>query len=415
MLAEEFAKREYRSYVLIDFSKAPDDLKELFKTKRDDLDAFFSYLSVYYATRFYERDTLIIFDEVQLFPIARETIKHLVADGRYDYLETGSLISIKRNVEDILIPSEEDMVELNPFDFDEFLWALDERPLADLLRQTAENQKPLPIALHRKAMELLRVYMLVGGMPQAITEYTTSLDFARVDKVKQRILMLYRSDIGKFAGEDVLRVCTVLDSIPGQLSTHDKKFKLSSLDQNARRRTYDDAFFWLGDARITNMCFNATDPHIGLNLYKERPNFKCYMADTGLLTSLVFADSKEPSNQLYRDILFGKLEVNEGMMMENVVAQMLHANGHALYFYSRYSKAEADERMEVDFLIVREEPRAKVCPIEVKSTKRYATSSLDKFKKKFTSRIGTQYVLHTKNIHVDGSRVFLPLYLAAYL
>ncbi|MEG1561222.1 MAG: ATP-binding protein [Raoultibacter sp.] len=414
LLAEEFGKREYRSYLLIDFSKAAEDVKNLFRTKREDLDSFFSFLSVYYNTAFYERETLLIFDEVQLFPEARSFIKHLVADGRYDYLETGSLISIKRNVQDILIPSEEETLELNPFDFDEFLWAIDERALANLLRETAASLTPLPVLLHRKAMELFRTYILVGGMPQAVTTYAESLDFLRVDAVKQRILTLYRNDIKKYAGEDQARVGAILDDIPAQLSTHEKKFKLASLEKGARSRTYENAFFWLEDARITNTCFNATDPHVGLSLYKESPRFKCYLADTGLLSSLVFSDKKTQSAQLYKDILFGKLEINEGMLMENMVAQMLKASGHSLYFYSRYSKEAAADRMEVDFLITQEFPKTKVCPIEVKSTKRYATSSLDKFKAKFTSRVGTQYVLHTQNIKKEAGRNYLPLYLTPY-
>lgn len=415
LLAEEFGSREYKSHLLIDFSTATRDIKNLFETKREDLDSFFSLLSVYYGVTFHKRDTLIILDEVQLFPIARSFIKQLVADGRYDYIETGSLISIKANVQDILIPSEEEPLELNPFDFDEFLWALDERPLADYLREATQTLAPMPDALHRKAMELLRVYVLIGGMPQAVTAYRETRDFAQVDAVKKRILTLYRNDIKKYAGDDKARVGAIFDDIPAQLSKHEKKFKLASLEKSARSRTYDNAFFWLEDARMTNTCFNATDPHVGLSLYRDRPSFKCYLADTGLLASLVFSDKKMQSDQLYKDILFGKLEINEGMMMENVVAQMLRASGHSLYFYSRYSKEKADERMEVDFLITQESSKTRVCPIEVKSTKRYATSSLDKFKRKFTSRIGTQYVLHTKNVQVVEDRVYLPLYLAPYL
>lgn len=414
-LVEEFGKSEYKSYLLIDFSTAAADIKNLFETKREDLDSFFSLLSVYYGVTFHKRDTLIILDEVQFFPTARSFIKQLVADGRYDYIETGSLISIKRNVQDILIPSEEETLELNPFDFDEFLWALDERSLAHYLREAALTLTLIPDALHRKAMELLRVYILVGGMPQAVTSYRETHDFSQVDAVKKRILTLYRNDIKKYAGDDKARVELIFNDIPAQLSRHEKKFKLASLEKSARSRTYENAFFWLEDARMTNTCFNATDPHVGLSLYKDRPSFKCYMADTGLLSSLVFSDKKTQSNQLYKDILFGKLEINEGMMMENVVAQMLKAARHSLHFYSRYSKEAADERMEVDFLITQESPKAKVCPIEVKSTKRYATSSLDKFKRKFTSRIGTQYVLHTRNVQVAENRVYLPLYLAPYL
>ena len=414
-LVGEFARREYRSHLVIDFSTAPGDVVDLFENRRSDVRGFLALLSAYYDVEFFERDTLIVFDEVQFLPVARSFIKHLVADGRYDYIETGSLISIRQNVEGILIPSEEESMRLEPLDFEEFLWAVGSRPLADMLRETARTLRPLPDMLHRKAMELLRAYALVGGMPQAVVEYADSRDPRAPERVKRSILRLYRSDVVKFAGRDTAKVLSIFDDIPAQLSKHEKRFTLASLGDNARRRDYENAFFWLEDARITNTCYNATDPQVGLSLYRDRPTFKCYMADTGLLSSMVYADNRDASARFYRDVLFGRLEVNEGMVMENIVAQMLTAAGHRLYFYSRYDKADSQNTMEIDFLITREDPKARICPIEVKSTKRYATASLDKFKARFGKRIGRQIILHTGNIERGSELDRLPVYLAAFL
>lgn len=414
-LAETFAKNEYRSYILIDFAKAESDLKQAFLDKRHDLDGFFMYLSAYYGITLHKRESLIVFDEVQRFPQAREFIKYLVADGRYDYLETGSLISIKKNVENIVIPSEEDAIDLNPFDFEEYLWALGERPLAHMVRASYESRKALPDALHRKCLMLWREYLLVGGMPQAVAEYVKAKDLGRVDRIKRRILRLYRDDISKFAEGEKGRVSAIFDAIPGQLAKHEKKFTLAALDKNARSRTYEGAFFWLADARIANLCLNSTDPSVGLAMSQENSSLKCYMADTGLLVSHAFADRATTPHEVYKDILFGKLEVNEGMLVENAVAQQLRSSGHRMFFFSR--NGNASERMEIDFLIAGEYENAamrlRICPIEVKSGKgRYATSSLDKFKAKYQKRVGTQYVLHPKPLKVEGERVFLPLYMA---
>lgn len=414
-LAETFAKAEYRSYILIDFAQAKDDLKQAFLDKRNDLDGFFMYLSAYYGVVLHKRESLIVFDEVQRFPQAREFVKHLVADGRYDYMETGSLISIRKNVESIVIPSEEDAVNLDPFDFEEFLWALGERPLANMIRESYQSKTALPDALHRKSMMLWREYLLVGGMPQVVAEYAKAKDMGKVDRVKRRILRLYRDDMVKFAEGEMGRVSAVFDAIPGQLAKHKKKFTLASLDKNARARTYEGAFFWLADARIANVCFNSTDPSVGLALSQENSSLKCYMADTGLLVAHAFADRSTTPSEVYKDILFGKLEVNEGMLVENAVAQQLHASGHRMFFFSR--SGGTSDRMEIDFLIAGEYENAamhlRISPIEVKSGKgRYATSSLDKFKAKYGKRVGTQYVLHPKPLKVEGDRVFLPLYMA---
>jgi predicted AAA+ superfamily ATPase len=414
-LAESFGKREYKTHLLIDFSTAPDDVKALFDTMRDDLDAFFKYLQTYYGATFYPRDTLIIFDEVQLFPRARGFIKQLVSDGRYDYIETGSLISIKKNISDIIIPSEEEPFALNPLDFEEFLTALSEGSLIGALRDAAEKPQPLPDAIHRKAMRLFREYMLVGGMPQSVDKYRETGSFEDVDRVKRRILGLYRNDAARYAKGYEDKVLSIFDDIPAQLSRHEKKFRIAALGKNARAREHEEALFWLQDAKVVNICYNNTDPNVGLGMNRDRPSFKCYLADTGLLATQAFADRDTTPHEVYREILMGKLELNEGMLMENIVAQSLKAAGHALYFYSRNSREDSSERIEVDFLIVRGALKAKICPIEVKSGGRYALSSLDKFKNKFGKRVGTQFVLHTGNIKTDADRIFLPLYLAALL
>ncbi len=418
-LATEFGKSEYESCLVVDFTSAPSDVFDYFEDMRNDLDTFFVYLSALYGVKLIDRNTLIVFDEVQAYPKARESIKQLVADGRYDYIETGSLVSIRENVQDILIPSEERAMNLDPLDFDEFLWAMGEMPLAKAIENSFENKKPLPDALHRKASRLFREYMLVGGMPQAVAEYVASRDFGRTDTVKRDILKLYRDDIAKHAGGYRRRVSAVFDGIPGQLSKHEKKFSLSSLSKGARMRSYEDAFFWLSDARVTNDCFNSTDPNVGLRMNEERTTVKCYMADTGLLVSHAFSDSRDStSDGVYRDILLNKLEINEGMIAENVVAQALHASGHRLFFFSKYNK-KTKKSMEVDFLVTAPYSNAamksRVCPIEVKSTKSYELKSLDAFKDTFGKKVGTQWVLHPGQMSVQGDRVFLPLYMAGRL
>ena len=412
---EEFARSEYESYIIVDFSQASKDVLEVFETQRGDLDTFFMLLQTYYRTRLHTRRSLVIFDEVQRYPLAREMIKHLVADGRYDYVETGSLISIKRNVEGIVIPSEESKLNMEPLDFEEFCWAMGEEMLSDAIRNAFEGLKPLPDALHKRAMRLWREYLLVGGMPQAVTKYLETRDFGAVDEVKRGILSLYSDDIGKFANGDAGRVRGIFAQIPGQLSKHEKKFTLASISEDARSREYDSAFFWLEDARMVNMCRNATDPTVGLALYEDSASFKCYMADTGLLVSQVFADRESTPDDVYRSILFGKLSLNEGMLVENAVAQQLRAAGRRLFFFSRYEKGDAAATMEIDFLIVREYDdaalRPRVSPVEVKSTKSYGTSSLGKFERRYGGRLGRSYVLHPRQVSVEGNRVSLPLYM----
>ena len=416
-IAKEFAEAEYKSYILIDFNRAPKEVADLFDHYLNDLDTLFMYLSNFYGTKLYERETLIILDEVQLCPRARSAIKYLVADGRYDYLETGSLMTIKKNVKDILIPSEEEHVKMYPLDFEEFLWALDNDMLMLFIRNCYEKKQPMGQALHRKAMDYFRQYMIVGGMPQAVERYVQTRDFDSVDRVKRSILELYRADIVKHAEGYEMKVEQIFDDIPAQLQKHDKKFKLSSLKKEARFRDYEDAMFWLSDAMIMNVCYNSTAPSIGLKLNMDRMTLKCYMADTGLLISHAFDENGIVSEEIYKKLLFDKLEVNKGMIVENIVAQMLVASGHKLYFYANASRDDVTERIEIDFLIAKSKisNRHNISPIEVKSSKNYTLRSLQKFKSKFDEQTHIPYVIHPGDYKEENGIVYLPLYMTPLL
>lgn len=416
-IAKEFAEAEYKSHILIDFNRAPKEVVDLFDNYLNDLDTLFMYLSNFYGTKLYERETLIILDEVQLCPRARSAIKYLVADGRYDYLETGSLMTIKKNVKDILIPSEEEHIKMYPLDFEEFLWALDNDMLMPFIRNCYEKKQPMGQALHRKAMDYFRQYMIVGGMPQAVERYVQTRDFDSVDRVKRSILELYRADIVKHAEGYEMKVEQIFDDIPAQLQKHDKKFKLSSLKKEARFRDYEDAMFWLSDAMIMNVCYNSTAPSIGLKLNMDRMTLKCYMADTGLLISHAFDENGIVSEEIYKKLLFDKLEVNKGMIVENIVAQMLVASGHKLYFYANASRDDVTERMEIDFLIAKSKisNRHNISPIEVKSSKNYTLRSLQKFKSKFDEQTNIPYVIHPGDYKEENGIVYLPLYMTPLL
>lgn len=416
-IAEEFAKANYSTYILIDFNRVSKEITDLFYHYLNDLDTFFLYLSNYYNIKLIERDTLIIFDEVQLFPKARSAIKYLVADGRYDYLETGSLMTIKKNIKDILIPSEERHIKMYPLDFEEFLWALDNNMLMDFIRKCFNNKMPLGQVLHRKAMDYFRQYLIIGGMPQAVDAYAKTKDFARVDQIKRNILELYRADIIKHAQGYEMKVEQIFDDIPAQLQKHNKKFKMSSLKKDARFRDYEDAIYWLSDAMIVNICYNSTAPSIGLKLNMDRMTMKCYMADTGLLISHAFDENSIVNEEVYKKLLFDKLEVNQGMIVENIVAQMLAASGHKLYFYANASRDDNSSRMEIDFLIAKSKAtnRHNISPIEVKSSKNYTLSSLNKFRKKFENQLHIPYVLHTSDLKEENGILFLPLYMTPLL
>lgn len=377
-IVKEFAQEEYKSYILLDFNKIGKNIKSLFETYLDDLDTFFMYLSSFTNTPLYPRESVIIFDEVQLYPRARTAIKYLVEDGRYDYIETGSLVSIKKNVEDIMIPSEEEEILMYPMDFEEFLWALNNETLMPLIRMNFQKKHEMGQMMHRMAMDYFRQYLIVGGMPQAVAKFVETRDFNKVDRVKRQILTLYRNDIQKYASTYVFKVTQIFDTIPSQLQKHEKKFMLKALTEGARMRDYETAFFWLADAMIVNMTYNTTEPSIGLGMNTDDTTLKCYMADTGLLISHAFNENTIVSENLYNKLLVDKLEFNGGMIVENIVAQMLRSAGHKLYFFSKYSKDDAKERMELDFLIAKDTITSKhnISPIEVKSTNRYTLTSL---------------------------------------
>ena len=411
-ICQRFAQNEYKSSIIIDFGKPPSEVAGLIENESYDLNLFFVKLAALYQVTLYERESIIIFDEIQRFPKARQLIKYLVADGRYDYIETGSLLSIKQNVQDIIIPSEEEKIEMHPLDFEEFLWALSDKSTVPALRLCYQQMKPLGQALHRKVMNDFRQYMLVGGLPQVVLEYTKKKDFSAADSIKKNILDLYRNDIGRFAGNYASKVLAIYDSIPSQLSKKEKKYKLSSVNKNARLREYDDAFMWLSDGMIVNPCFNATDPGVGLSMSMDYSTHKLYMADTGLLVTHTFKDNDYINNELYRAILFDKLSINEGLLMENIVAQTFRAKTGNLFFYSRYDRENRENMIEIDFLLVR---KGKVCPVEVKSSVYKAHSSLDKFRKKFSPKLGESYILYTKDIMIKDNVIHLPIYMAMLL
>lgn len=416
-IAKEFAKKEYKSYIIIDFNIAPKEIKDLFENYLHDLDVFFMYLANFYQVKLYERHSLIIFDEVQLFPKARAAIKYLVADGRFDYVETGSLMSIKKNVRDILIPSEEHHLKMFPLDFEEFLWAMGNDMLMDFIRQCYDKKRPLGQALHRKAMDYFRQYMIVGGMPQAVANYINTRDFECVDRIKRDILELYKADIVKHAAGYEMRVAQIFDDIPAQLQKHERSFKLSSLKKDARMRDYEDAIFWLQDAMIANICYNSTAPNIGLKLNQDRLTLKCYMADTGLLISHAFDENGLVSEEIYKKLLFDKLETNTGMIIENIVAQMLTASEHKLYFYSNPARDDVSNRMEIDFLVAKSKisNRHNISPIEVKSSKNYTLTSLKKFMLKYNEQLYVPYVLHPSDLKEENGITYLPLYMTPLL
>ena len=413
-LVEEFARNEYESHIIVDFSLATDEFKQTFLDTRFDINTFYFYLQAEYNTTLHERRSLVVFDEVQLFPKAREFVKHLVADGRCDIIETGSLISIKENVKDILLPSEEDAMKLHPMDFEEFLWAMNEDELASLIKHCCESKTQLPNDLHRRATRLMREYVLVGGMPQVVQVYEESRNFEETHAEKETILRLYRNDIEKYGKGNAKRIKRVFDQIPRQLAKHEKKFVYSQVEENSRSRDFSSAFTWLKDAATVNICTLCTDPSLGLSLSEDDSTLKCYMADTGLLAADSFSSSKDAIEETYRQVLLGKSRANEGMLIENFVAQQLVAKGHELHFYSKWSPVAA-ERMEIDFLLVEPDTNAalkpRIAPVEVKSANRYGTRSLHKFQAKFKERTGQGIILHPRQLMFDDDAVRLPLYM----
>ncbi len=412
-IAKKFGCENYKSFVLIDFALASKAVKDNFNDNLLDLARFFQTISIEYGVKLYERDSLIIFDEVQMFPQARQAIKYLVADGRYDYLETGSLISIHENVKSIVIPSEEEKLKMHPLTFPEFLLAAQEEQLLSYIRDCYEQKQPLIDHFQKRATHLVREYMLVGGMPQSVVAYFEgNLDFEAADFAKRQILGLYREDINKVARQYRSKVSALFEHIPSYLSTHDKKIVLSKIDNNGEFDRYDDPLFWLEDSMICNLCFKCTDPNTGLALAMDDASVKCYMADTGLLVSLAFSENEITSQELYRKILEGNLSLNEGMLHENLIAQAIIASGRKLFFYTHYSKEKHRNDIEIDFLLSSGGiTNFKIDLVEVKSSKNYTTSSYDSFKKHFTKRVGQSYIVHPKAFVQDKTGMKIPSYM----
>ena len=416
-IVEEFAKNNYKSHILIDFAFVPERIKNLFDEYGDNLDTLFMYLSEYFNVKLYERESLFIFDEVQFCPKARSLIKYLVANRKYDYIETGSLISIHKNVKDILIPSEEEKITLYPMDFEEFLWAMGNDTLMDFIKKCFEEKKSVDQLLHRKIMDYYKQYLILGGMPQVIEKYIETKDFSEADKIKRNILNLYRDDIRKHADELNLKVEQIFNTIPSQLQKHEKKFNLSAMSENARYRSYEGAFYWLNDAGLINIAYNTTEPNIGLGQRIDDNSLKCYFFDTGLLLALVFNEKEIIKDEIYKKILFDKLTFNEGMIIENIVAQSLTSIGRKLYFFSKNNYYDSTETMEIDFLISKDTITSKhnIIPIEVKSGDRYTYTSLNKLKEKYKDYIDKPIIIHAKDLKIENDILYLPIYMTTLL
>lgn len=416
-VCEEFAKKEYDNYILIDFAKKDKEVEQYFASYLNDLDTFFMMLQAHFGKKLKQRDAVIIFDEVQMCPQARAAIKYLVADGRYDYMETGSLISIKENVKDIVIPSEERHLNMYPLDFEEFAWALGEEILLECIKNCFDKKVPMDRGLHNKAMLLFKQYMLVGGMPKPVLLFADNhKDSSAADKEKRDILKLYREDIMKINAQYRSKVLAIFDQIPGLLSQHEKRVIFKKIQEWSYAEQYEETFFWLADSMISNECFLCNDPNIGLSINEVRTYVKCYMGDTGLLVSHAFDENELLEDEVYKQILSGRLSMNEGMLYENVIAQMLTANGHKLYFYTHYNDEKHRNDIEIDFLLSNNSKlKYKIYPVKVKSGAKYTTTSLTKFKEKFRNRIGECYIIHPRNLIVKDGIVCIPPYMAMLL
>ena len=407
-VAETFGKNEYDSYILIDFSIASQTVKDLFYDL-SDLNFFFLQFQLLYRTDLIERRSLIIFDEVQLFPMARQAIKALVKDGRYDYIETGSLISIRKNVKDILIPSEERKISMYPMDYEEFLWAIGDETTTKLLRNAFSNRKAVGEQMNRKLMRDFRLYMLIGGMPQAVDEYLRTNNFRLVDQVKRDILNLYEDDFRKI--DPTGRISMLFDAIPAELNKNASRYQVSSVLGNERADSILELIAELKDSKTVNVAYHADDPNTGMSNHKNLGKFKLFLADTGLFTTLVFKDKDFTENSIYEKLLSDKLSVNLGYLYENIVAQMLTAKGNELFYYT-FMNEKTRHNYEIDFILTRNN---KICPIEVKSSGYKTHASLDKFSEKYSGRIAEKYLVYTKDLQKDKDVLMIPVYMVPFL
>lgn len=407
-IVAQFAEKEYKSYILIDFSKCSQEVFNLFNDI-SDLNHLFMRLQLAYGTSLYERNSVIVFDEVQRQPLARQAIKHLVADGRYDYIETGSLISIRKNVQDIVIPSEETRVNMYPMDYEEFRWALGDTATIPLLRSVYEKPMPLGDAAHRKLLRDFRLYMLVGGMPQAVNKYLETNNLGEVDVVKRDILDLYDSDFLKI--DDSGKLSMLFNAIPAELNKNASRYQVSSVLENGRADRMTEYIADLKESMTVNIAYHVSDPNAGMSFYKDLNRYKMFLADTGLFVTLAFRDKGFTENVIYQKLWNDKLSTNLGYLYENVVAQMLKASGNEL-FYHTWPTENGKRNYEIDFLLAR---KNKVCPIEVKSSGYSTHASLDAFFMKYPDRILDQYLVYSKDIKKEKGVQYLPFYMAMFL
>lgn len=407
-IAEQFAQREYESYILIDFSIAPKEITDLFQDI-SDLNYIFVKLQLFYQVNLKDRKSVIIFDEVQKQPLARQAIKHLVKDGRYDYIETGSLISVRKSSVDIVIPSEETKIDMFPMDYEEFRWAMGDEVTIPLLRTMFEKKQSLGDAIHRKMMRDFRLYMLVGGMPQAVAKYIQTNDLADVDLVKRDIIALYEEDFEKIDASG--RAKALFDAIPAQLSKNVSRYTISSVLPNEKADRVENIIKSMEDTMTTNVAYHSNDPNVGLALTKDLERYKMYVADTGLFITLAFKNKDFTSNLLYNKLLNDKLNANLGYIYENMIAQMLRTSGKELYYHIIPTQ-DGKKYYETDFLISDD---YKISPIEVKSSGYKTHTSLDVFCDKYSDRIKNRYLIYTKDLAWEKGIFYIPIYMTMFL
>ena len=407
-IVEEFAKKEFKSYVMIDFAHVSKDIKDLFEDTYD-LDFFFLQLQQLSGTKLYEKESVIIFDEVQLLPKARQSIKYLVADGRYKYIETGSLLSIKKNTKDILIPSEEHKISMYPMDFEEFLWAIGDEVSIETIKILSEKKRPAGNAIHRNLMRIFRLYMLIGGMPQAVETYLEKNNLQEVDEIKREIVDLYEEDFTKIDASGLAG--DIYDAIPANLSSNASRYILSNAREGTRSERVRDLLPEILSSYTVNIAYHANNPAVGMALEKDVGRYKLFTSDVGLFVTLAFRDKNYVENIIYNKLLSDKLEANLGYVYENAVAQMLVAKGNNLFYYTMGNNS-SNHLYEIDFLI---STGNKICPIEVKSGNYRCHKSLDQFCDKFRSRIGNKYLAHTKDYKWENGINYIPVYMLPFL
>ena len=407
-IVEEFAKKEFKSYIMIDFAHVSKDIKDLFEDTYD-LDFFFLQLQQLSGTKLYEKESVIIFDEVQLLPKARQAIKYLVADGRYKYIETGSLLSIKKNTKDILIPSEEHKISMYPMDFEEFLWAIGDEVSIETIKILLEKKRPAGNAIHRNLMRIFRLYMLIGGMPQAVETYLEKNNLQEVDEIKREIVDLYEEDFTKIDASGLTG--DIYDAIPANLSGNASRYILSNAREGTRSERARDLLPDILSSYTVNIAYHANNPAVGLALEKDVGRYKLFTSDVGLFVTLAFRDKNYVENIIYNKLLSDKLEANLGYVYENAVAQMLVTKGNNLFYYTMGNNS-SNHLYEIDFLI---STGNKICPIEVKSGNYRCHKSLDQFCDKFGSRIGNKYLVHTKDYKWENGINYIPVYMLPFL